>query len=68
MGSAVIRLSGQTGFSFLNLDDRMMQIRVTEGTINLHVLRLDDQESIEVDTPNLAFSVLRPGRYRIKCQ
>ncbi|HEV3420824.1 MAG TPA: DUF6600 domain-containing protein [Candidatus Acidoferrum sp.] len=66
VGSAAIRLSGQTGFSFLNLDDRMMQIRVTEGTINLHVLRLDDQESIEVDTPNLAFSVLRPGRYRIK--
>jgi hypothetical protein len=65
VGSAVVRLSGQTGFSFLNLDDRMMQIRVTEGTINLHVLRLDDQESVEVDTPNLAFSVLRPGRYRI---
>jgi len=65
VGSAAIRLSGQTGFSFLNLDDRMMQIRVTEGTINLHVLRLDGQESIEVDTPNLAFTVLRPGRYRI---
>jgi hypothetical protein len=65
VGSAAIRLSGQTGFSFLNLDDRMMQIRVTEGTINLRVLRLEDQEAIEVDTPNLAFSVLRPGRYRI---
>jgi len=65
VGSAVIRLSGQTGFSFLNLDDRMMQIRITEGTINLRVLRLEDQESIEVDAPNLAFSVLRPGRYRI---
>ena len=65
VGSAVIRLAGQTGFSFLNLDDRMMQIRVTEGSINLRVLRLDDQESIEVDTPNLAFTVLRPGRYRI---
>ena len=65
VGSAANRLSGQTGFSFLNLDDRMMQIRVTEGTINLHVLRLEDQESIEVDTPNLAFTVLRPGHYRI---
>jgi flagellar biosynthesis GTPase FlhF len=65
VGSAAIRLSGQTGFSFLNLDDRIMQIRVTEGTINLRVLRLEDQESIEVDTPNLAFTVLRPGRYRI---
>ena len=38
VGSAVIRLAGQTGFSFLNLDDRMMQIRVTEGSINLRVL------------------------------
>jgi hypothetical protein len=65
VGSAAIRLSGQTGFSFLNLDDRIMQIRVTEGTINLRVLRVEDQESIEVDTPNLAFTVLRPGRYRI---
>ena len=42
-----------------------MQIRVTEGTINLRVLRLEDQESIEADTPNLAFTVLRPGRFRI---
>ena len=56
----------QTGFSFLNLDDRIIQIRVTEGTINLRVLRLEDQESIEVDTPNLAFTVLRPGRYRYR--
>jgi hypothetical protein len=65
IGSAAIRLSSQTGFSFLNLDDRIMQIRLTEGTIGLRVRRLGDDESIEIDTPNLAFSVLRPGRYRI---
>jgi len=65
VGSAVIRLGDQTGFSFLNLDDRMMQLRVTEGTLSLRVRRLGDDESIEVDTPNLAFSILRPGRYRI---
>jgi len=65
IGTAAIRLSGMTGFSFLNLDDHMMQIRMTEGTINLRVFRLGDNESIEVDTPNLAFSVLRPGRYHI---
>ncbi|HYA62692.1 MAG TPA: DUF6600 domain-containing protein [Candidatus Sulfotelmatobacter sp.] len=65
IGSAAIRLSEMTGFSFLNLDDRMAQIRLTEGTINLRVRRLADGETIEVDTPNLAFSVLRPGHYRI---
>src|SRR5262249_34787159 len=65
VGSAAIRLSGETGFSFLNLDDRIMQIRLTEGTISLRVRRLDNDDSIEVDTPNLAFSVLRAGHYRI---
>ena len=65
IGTAAIRLAGMTGFSFLNLDDHIMQIRLTEGTISLRVLRLGDNESIEVDTPNLAFSVLRPGRFRI---
>jgi hypothetical protein len=65
IGSASVRLDGMTGFSFLNLDDRIMQIRLTEGTINLRVRRLESDESIEVDTPNLAFSALRPGNYRI---
>jgi hypothetical protein len=65
VGSAAIRLTGETGFSFLNLDDNMMQIRLTEGSASLRVRRLDQDESIEVDTPNLAFSILRPGFYRV---
>jgi len=64
-GSTAVRLGSETGFSFLNLDDRSAQIRITEGTINIRVKRLDEDESIEVDTPNLAFTVLRPGSYRV---
>jgi hypothetical protein len=65
LGSAAIRLSGNTGFSFLNLTDLMAQVRLTEGTLNIRVRRLGDDETFEVDTPNLAFSILRPGNYRI---
>jgi hypothetical protein len=65
LGYAVIRLSDHTGFSFLNLTDNVTQIRLTEGTLNIRVRRLDDDETFEVDTPNLAFSILRAGRYRI---
>src|SRR3989442_10321922 len=65
LGSAAIRLSSNTGFSFLNLDDRMAQIRLTEGTINVRVRRLEQDETFEIDTPNLAFSILRPGNYKI---
>jgi hypothetical protein len=64
-GSSAVRIGGETGFSFLNLDDRTAQIRLTEGSINVRVKRLDDDETIEIDTPNLAFTVLRPGSYRI---
>src|SRR5260370_36302598 len=65
IGSAAIRLSDNTGFSFLNLDDRMAQIRLTEGTLNVRVRRLEQDETFEIDTPNLAFSILRPGNYNI---
>ncbi|HVS88786.1 MAG TPA: DUF6600 domain-containing protein [Candidatus Acidoferrum sp.] len=65
LGSASIRLSGTTGFSFLNLTDNVIQLRLTEGTIRVCVRRLGDNETFEVDTPNLAFSILRPGTYKI---
>jgi flagellar biosynthesis GTPase FlhF len=65
IGSASIRLGRTTGFSFLNLTDDITLIRVTEGTVRIRVKRLGENETFEVDTPNLAFSVLRPGTYKI---
>src|SRR5713226_4003659 len=65
IGSAAIRLSGNTGFSFLNLSYIFSHTRATEGTINIRVRRLEQDETFEIDTPNLAFSILRPGNYKI---
>jgi hypothetical protein len=65
LGSASIRLGANTGFSFLNLDDNTTQLQLTEGTLRIRVRHLYRDENFEVDTPNLAFSVLRPGIYRI---
>ena len=65
VGSASIRLGEQTGFSFLNLDDHMMQVQLTEGTVSVRVRRMAQDEAIEIDTPNLAFSILGPGHYRV---
>jgi hypothetical protein len=66
LGSAVIRLNANTGFSFLNLDDNTVQIQLTSGSINLRVRRLDQNGVYEIDTPNLAFSVTQPGSYRVE--
>jgi len=65
LGSATIRLDEQTGMSFLNLDDRTTQIELSEGVLNIRVLRLERDEIFEIDTPNQAFSIERPGQYRI---
>jgi len=65
IGSAFIRLGSNTGFSFLNLTDNITQLRITEGTLNIRVRNLDTDETFEVDTPNLAFSILRAGNYKI---
>ena len=65
LGSASIRLGASTGFSFLNLDDNTVQLQLTEGTLRIRVRHLDRDEIFEVDTPNLAFTAVRPGIYRI---
>jgi hypothetical protein len=65
LDASTIRLSRNTGFSFLNLDDNITQIRLTEGTLLVRVRFLENDETYEVDTPNLAFSITRPGIYRI---
>jgi hypothetical protein len=65
IGSASIRLGSTTGFSFLNLTDDVTQIQITEGSIRVRVKRLDERETFEIDTPNLAFTILRPGTYRV---
>jgi hypothetical protein len=65
LGSATIRLAPNTGFSFLSLDDNTVQIQLTSGMINLSVRRLGENDVFEVDTPNQAFTVFKPGRYRV---
>ncbi|MGH9747490.1 MAG: DUF6600 domain-containing protein [Candidatus Acidiferrales bacterium] len=65
LDGSLIRLSNNTGFSFLNLNDNVTQIQLTSGTILVRVRRLDRDETYEIDTPNLAFSIQAPGLYRI---
>ncbi len=51
--------------SILNLDDRIAQLQLTQGTLNVRVRSLRPGQAFEVDTPNLAFTLRQPGEYRI---
>ena len=65
IGSGVLHLADQTAFAILNLDDKMTQISVTQGAINVNLPRLGTDETFELDTPNGAIVMLRAGSYRV---
>ncbi|HYK88685.1 MAG TPA: DUF6600 domain-containing protein [Acidobacteriota bacterium] len=65
IGPNAIRIDSNTGISFLNLDDTTVQIRLSDGSVNVRLRRLDPGNTLEVDTPNVAFAIKRPGNYRI---
>jgi uncharacterized protein DUF6600/FecR-like protein len=65
IGSTAIRLGPKTGTTFLEITDRTTQIRLAQGSLIMRVRHVDDEDTYEVDTPNLSFALLQPGEYRI---
>ncbi|MDP9008451.1 MAG: hypothetical protein M3N91_07055 [Pseudomonadota bacterium] len=65
LDGSLLRLGATTAVTLLNVGDNITQIQLSTGTLLIRVRRLDDNETYEIDTPNLAFSILRPGLYRV---
>jgi hypothetical protein len=65
IGSTALRLGAKTGITLLEVSDRAAQIRLAQGSLIVNVRHVDDEDSYEVDTPNVAFVVMQPGDYRI---
>ncbi|MBA5689849.1 DUF6600 domain-containing protein [Rugamonas apoptosis] len=65
IGGAALRLGPATNVTLLNLDDRIAQYQLTQGAMKVRIRHMAPDQSVEVDTPNLAFILRRPGEYRI---
>jgi len=65
VGSSAFRLAPQSAFGFLALDDRTVQVRLAQGSLNVRVRDLGENESLEIDTPSGAVTLLRSGVYRV---
>ncbi len=66
IGPNALRIGSQSNFGYLNLNDRTVQISLTEGALEVRLRRLDDDDLYEIDTPQGAVSLLRSGDYRIE--
>ena len=64
-GGAMVRMDADTSLTLLNLDDRVAQLQLTQGTLHVNVRYLGRDQLVEVNTPQLAFTLRQPGSYRI---
>jgi hypothetical protein len=64
LGNATLRMNSETSATLTNVNDNIVQVELDQGTLNLRVRRLYDGETYEIDTPNLAFTILKSGEYR----
>lgn len=64
-GSSIARMDAGTLLTVLAADERTTQLQVSQGRVDVHVRRLAPGETVEVDTPNLAFVARQPGDYRL---
>ena len=65
IGSTSIRLGSETSVTFLDLGNDVTQLRLSVGSLYFRVRHFEGNESLEVNTPNLAFDVNEPGVYRL---
>jgi len=65
-GGAMVRMDANTSLTLLNMDDRIAQLQLKQGTLHVSVRYLGRDQVVEVNTPQLAFALRQPGRYRIR--
>lgn len=66
VGSSTVYLDEESGFSFLDLDDDLLHMSLTDGAATIRVRRKFENESIQVETPNATVTLLHPGEYHIQ--
>jgi hypothetical protein len=66
VGTATVHLDRSTGFEFIELDDDVMQMSLTEGVATIRVRTLGERETVQVETPNATVKLRHPGEYTVQ--
>jgi hypothetical protein len=62
---AYVRAWAGTQLGISTLEPDFVQLKVTAGYVSIDLRRLDQGHTVEVDTPNAAFTIEHAGYYRI---
>ena len=64
VGNGFLRMDSESSLTLTNVGDNTIQAELDQGVLELTVRHLDPGEVFEVDTPNLAFTVMKSGVFR----
>jgi hypothetical protein len=64
-GRAFVRAGADTQLGLVSQEPDYLQLKVTAGTAAIDVRQIAPGHTIEVDTPNSALTIDRPGYYRV---
>ncbi len=64
VGNGFLRLNSESSLTLTNVGNNTIQAELDQGVLELTVRHLEPGEIYEIDTPNLAFTVMKPGVYR----
>jgi FecR protein len=64
VGGGYLRMNSESSLTLTNVGDNTIQAQLDQGVLELTVRHLEPGEIYEIDTPNLAFTVMKSGVYR----
>jgi hypothetical protein len=64
VGNAFLRMDSESSLTLNNVGNNSVQAELDQGELEVTVVHLEPGEIYEIDTPNLAFTVTKPGVYR----
>jgi hypothetical protein len=65
-GNIAVRMAPNTDLSTTNLNDQLVQLGLSQGTLRVRAYEIAGGNSIEIDTPSAALTLLRAGSYRVE--
>jgi hypothetical protein len=65
VGPYTVHLWERTDLTITNLNDEIMQLGLEQGSLRVTVGQLPSGQTVEVDTPNGALTLLQEGKYRV---
>src|SRR4051812_39786826 len=65
VGPTSIDLANETQLKVAELRDKLMQLALTQGRLDMHVRHLNKNETTEIDIPRGGVWLLQPGVYDI---